>query len=122
MELRRSLVSQHMKKIAEYPLSHAKVSHVLIALSNDAALFGKRCGAAEVAKAWEKIVQTGEKLRLVQRVFKRLRECKPTLDCSTNLVVAPAGEHQRQCECLLQNHLLSGAAAHDVEKIGRAHV
>src|SRR5580698_6057911 len=119
MELRRSLVSQHMKKLAEHPLSHTKVSHVLSALSDDAALFGKRCGAAEVAKAWEKIVQTGEKLRLVQWVLKSLRECKPTLDRSTNLVVAPAGEHQRQRQRFLKNHLLAGASAGVIECVER---
>src|SRR5580693_4879419 len=100
---------------AEGPLCPHNACWVLGGLRDDAAPLGQRQGAAEVATTDEKELQTSKKAQLPRTVFEHFRKLQSTPDSVPNLVAMPFGEHRRQCECVLQNHLRSGATAHDVE-------
>src|SRR6202043_2399385 len=63
----------------------------------------------------KKKVQTGEKAQLALTVLEGFRQRKSTFDCGANLIAVTPGEHRRQRQGFLKNHLLSGASAGVVE-------
>src|SRR6202041_2316628 len=116
MALCRGLVAQKVVSNAQPTLHPDGAGRVLGSLRDDAAVFRNRQGAADVAKPYEKEVQTGEKAQLACAVLASFRKRKSTLDCGANLIAVSAGEHRRLRQGFLKNHLLSGAAAGVVER------
>src|SRR5580693_3333514 len=48
-------------------------------------------------------------------VLESFRKRKSTFDCGANMIAVTPGEHRRQRQGFLKNHLLSGASAGRVE-------
>src|SRR5580704_12640752 len=115
MELCRGLVAQKVVSNAHPPPRPDGAGRVLGSVRGDAALFCDRQGAADVAKAHQKEVQTGEKAELACTVLEGLRKRKPSLDCGTNLIAVTPGEHRRKRQGFPKNHLVPGATAGVVE-------
>src|SRR5580693_1201557 len=115
MELCRGLVAQKVMGNAQPTLRPDGAGRLLGSLRDDAGLFRNRQGAADVAKPYEKEVQTEEKAQLAPTVLESFRQRKSTFEFGTDLIAETLGKHRRQRQNLLKNHLLSGASAGIVE-------
>src|SRR5271167_5254987 len=115
VELCRGLVAQIVVRHAHPPLRPDGAGRVLGSPRDGAAPFRDRHGVAEVAESCEKYVQTDEKAKLARRILERFRQRKPALVFGANLIAVTHGEHRRQCQGFLKNHLVSGASAGRVE-------
>ena len=73
-------------------------------------------GASNVTKSAKKQVQTDEKAQLARPILKGFRKRKSTLEFGPNLIAVTSGEHRRQRQGFLKDHLLSGASAGVVER------
>src|SRR5579863_4291823 len=111
MELRRGLVAQKVVIEADQPLGPDGAGRVLGSPCNNAGLFCDRQGAADVAEPRETEVQTGKKTQLAGTILERFRKREATLEFDANLVAVAPGEHRRQRQSFLEDHLLSGASA-----------
>src|SRR5580698_4428808 len=115
MELCRGLVAQIVVRHAHPPLRPGGAGRVLGSLRDGAAPFRDRHGVTQVAESCKKNVQTDEKAKLARRILERFRQRKPAVVFGANLIAVTPGEHRRQRQGFLKNHLLSGASAGRVE-------
>src|ERR1700723_2978 len=115
MELCRGLVAQKVMGNAQPTLRPDGAGRLLGSLRDDAGLFRDRQGAADVAKPYEKEVQTGENAQLAPTVLESFRQRKSTFEFGTDLIAVAPGEHRRHRQGFLKDHLLSGASAGVVE-------
>ena len=117
MELCRGLVAQKVVSNAHPPLRPDGAGRVLGSLRDDASLFRDRQGAADVAELRKKNrFRPTRRRKLACTVLESFRQRKPTLEFDANLIAVTPGEHRRQRQGFLKNHLLSGAAAGVVER------
>ena len=116
MELCRGLVAQKVVIEADQPLGPDSAGRVLGSPCNNAGLFRDRQGAADVAESRETEVQTGKKTQLARTILERFCKRESTLEFDAHLVAIAPGEHRRQCQSFLEDHLLSGASAGVVKR------
>ena len=93
MALCRGLVAQIVVRQAPPPFRPDGADRVLGGLRDDAGLFRDRQGAADVAKPYEKEVQTGEKAQLASTVLESFRQRKSTFEFGTDLIAVAPGKH-----------------------------
>src|ERR1700722_6818109 len=119
MQLCDGLIAHKVVSIAHSPLRPDGAERVPGSLRDDEALFRDRQGAADVAESCEKNVQAGEKEQFACTVRENFRKRKSTLVFGANLIAGTPGEHRRQRQSFLKNHLLSGTTAGVVESGNR---